>query len=76
MNSKVPTNGIYDGTLKQQYYIGGITFQPLKGVTIKADYVYKQTGDRNPSLAINPFPVGVPYYKTAGFISLGVGYSF
>lgn len=76
MNAKLPTNGIYDGTLDQQYYIGGITFQPLKGVTIKADYVFKQTGDKNPALTINPFPVGLPYYKQVGFFNLGVGYSF
>lgn len=76
MNAKIPVNGIYDGTLRQQYYIGGITFQPLKGVTVKADYVFKQTGDKNPNLAISPFPVGLPYYKTTGFFNLGVGYSF
>ncbi|MCW3084370.1 MAG: hypothetical protein JWP12_1736 [Bacteroidetes bacterium] len=76
MNYKLPSNGIVDGTLNQQYIIGGLTFQPLKGVTVKADYVFKQTGDKNPALVTTPFPVGIPYYKTQGFFNLGVGYSF
>ena len=76
MNNKLPDNGIFNGTLNQQYVIGGLTFQPLKGVTVKADYIFKQTGDKNPALVVNPFPVGRPYYKTQGFFSLGVGYSF
>lgn len=76
MNYKLPSNGIFDGTLNQQYVIGGLTFQPLKGITIKADYVFKKTGDVNPDLTINPFPVGQPYRTQQGFFNLGVGYSF
>ncbi len=76
MNYKLPSNGIVDGTLNQQYIIGGLTFQPIKGVTVKADYVFKQTGDKNPALVVTPFPTGIPYYKTQGFFNLGVGYSF
>lgn len=76
MNYKLPSNGIFNGTLNQQYIIGGITFQPLKGVTVKADYIFKKTGDVNPALVINPFPVGQPYRTQQGFLSLGVGYSF
>ena len=76
MNYKIPSNGIINGTLNQQYIISGITFQPVKGVTVKADYIYKKTGDINPSLVISPFPVGQPYLKEQGFLSLGVGYSF
>jgi hypothetical protein len=76
MNYKLPDNGIFDGTINQSYIIGGLTFQPIKGVTIKADYVFKQTGDQNPALVANPFPAGPKYYKQQGFFSLGVGYSF
>ncbi len=76
MNYKLPSNGIFDGTLNQQFVIGGITFQPLKGVTIKGDYVFKKTGDINPALVINPFPVAQPYRTNQGFFNLGVGYSF
>jgi hypothetical protein len=76
MNYKLPLNGVFDGTLNQQYLISGLTFQPLKGVTIKADYVFKKTGDVNPALIINPFPVGRPYRTEQGFFNLGIGYSF
>jgi hypothetical protein len=76
MNYKLPSNGLFDGTLNQQYLISGLTFQPLKGVTIKADYVFKETGDVNPALIINPFPAGQPYRTEQGFFNLGVGYSF
>jgi hypothetical protein len=76
MNYKLPDNGIFDGTLNQQYIVGGLTFQPLKGVSVKADYVFKQTGDQNPALVVSPFPAAQPYYKKQGFFSLGIGYSF
>jgi hypothetical protein len=76
MNYKLPSNGIFNGTLNQQYVIGGLTFQPLKGVTIKADYVFKKTGDVNPALVINPFPATQAYRTQQRFFSLGVGYSF
>jgi hypothetical protein len=70
------SNGLLDETLNQTYIIGGLTYQPIKGVTVKADYVFKQTGDQNPALVVNPFPGARPYQKKQGFFSLGVGYSF
>jgi hypothetical protein len=76
MNYKLPSNGIFNGTLNQQYIIGGVTFQPVKGVTVKADYIFKKTGDVNPALVINPYPIGQPYLREQGFLSLGIGYSF
>jgi hypothetical protein len=76
MNSRIPENGIFNGTLNQAYIIGGLTYQPVKGVTVKADYVFKQTGDPNPALVVNPFPAAPVYYNTQGFFSLGIGYSF
>jgi hypothetical protein len=76
MNYKLPKNGIYNGTLNQQYVVGGITFKPLKGITVKADYIFKETGDRNPALVVTPFPQNLPYFKKQGFFSLGIGYSF
>ena len=76
MNYKLPSNGLVNGTIDQQYVIGGLTFQPVKGVTIKTDYIFKHTGDVNPALVINPFPTGLPYQRDQGFFSLGVGYSF
>lgn len=76
MNYKLPDNGIYNGTLTQSYVVGGLTFQPIKGVSIKADYIFKKTGDQNPALVVNPFPAGPQYYKQQGYFSLGMGYSF
>ncbi|MEO6903461.1 MAG: hypothetical protein ABI315_09915 [Bacteroidia bacterium] len=76
MNHKLPKNGIYNGTLNQQFVVGGITFKPIKGVTIKADYIFKETGERNPALVVTPFPQSLPYFKKQGFFSLGLGYSF
>ncbi|HET6227195.1 MAG TPA: hypothetical protein VFF27_13000 [Bacteroidia bacterium] len=76
MNYKLPSNGLVNGTIDQQYVIGGLTFQPVRGVTVKADYIFKSTGDVNPALVINPFPTGRPYQRQQGFFSLGVGYSF
>ncbi len=73
MNNKLAKNGIADKTFNQTYVIGGISFQPIRGVIIKADYVFKQTGEQNPLL------VGVPdpdFKKEQGFFSLGLGYSF
>ena len=76
MNYKIPVNGLVNGINDQQYAIAGLTFQPLKGVTIKADYIFKKTGEVNPALNINPFPNGRPYQRENGFFSLGIGYSF
>lgn len=68
MNNKLPENATFDGTLNQTYIIGGLTYQPIKGVTVKTDYVFKQIGNFNSSIA--------PANRTEGFFSLGVGYSF
>lgn len=76
MNYKLPKNGIINGTLNQSYIIGGITYQPIKGVSVKADYIFKETGDINPLLVVNPYPIGPMYYKQQGYFTLGVGYSF
>jgi hypothetical protein len=76
MNHKLPDNAIFNGTLNQTYVVGGLTFQPIKGVSIKADYIFKKTGDQNPALVVNPYPAGPQDYKQQGYFSLGMGYSF
>ena len=76
LNSKIPSNGIENDILKQQYIVAGLTYLPVKGVVVKLDYVYKQTGDINPALNLNPFPNAPLYYTTNSFINLGFGYSF
>ncbi len=76
LNSSIPKNGIKNEILKQQYIIAGFSCFPTPGVVVKLDYVYKQTGDLNPALNLNPFPNAPAYYTTNSFINLGLGYSF
>lgn len=76
LNSTVASNGINNDMLKQQYIVGGITYQPIRGIVIKADYVHRITGTPNPQLYVNPYPQALPYYTSNGFFNLGLGYSF
>lgn len=76
MNKKLPTNGIYNGTLDQQYLVAGLCFLPINGVIIKLDYTYRMTGEINPALIINPYPQGIPYNTNQHIVNLGIGYSF
>ncbi len=78
LNAKLPSSpeGIYDGTLKQQHLIAGLTFLPIPNVAIKADVRLMQTGDQNPQLLINPAPNMLPYQPKNAFLNVGIGYSF
>lgn len=76
MNSKLPENGIFDGTLDQHYLVAGLCYLPLNGVIIKLDYTYRLTGEVNPALIINPYPQGISYQKQQHIVNLGVAYSF
>jgi hypothetical protein len=76
MNSQIPSNGIYDGTLKQQHLIVGLTYLPIRNVVIKTDVRLLNTGPQNPELIINPNPAAVPYQEHNTFFNLGIGYSF
>lgn len=76
MNAGIPENGIEDPRLQQHYVIAGVNYLPVRGVSIKADYVHRITGEPNPALWINPFPQTQPYYTSNGFFNLGLGYSF
>jgi hypothetical protein len=76
LNNSIPSNGIYDGTLKQQHLIAGFTYLPVPNVAIKADVRVMHTGDENPVLVINPSPARVPYRTNNSFVNLGIGYSF
>lgn len=76
LNATIPSNGLYDGTLKQNHLIIGAGYLPIPNVVIKADVRLLNTGDQNAALLINPSPNALPYQKTNTFINLGVGYSF
>ncbi|HEX2616149.1 MAG TPA: hypothetical protein VHL57_01340, partial [Flavobacteriales bacterium] len=65
-----------DPTLKRTYFVAGLTYQPITGVSVKADYVLRHTGAPNPALVVNPYPQMRPYFQDNGFLNLGLAYSF
>lgn len=76
VNSKIPQNGIIDGTLDQMNTIVGFTYLPLPNIAIKADVRLLHTGKQNQELIINPPPNQLPYRQNQQFINLGIGYAF
>jgi hypothetical protein len=76
VNYKVPGNGIKNGVNHKNYTIVGLTYRPVSGVVVKADYVLRNTGSRNDDLIVTPFPQQLPYYTSNGFVNVGFGYSF
>jgi hypothetical protein len=77
LNASLPKNGIEDGLQEKQYMIAGLHFQPLKGVSVKLDYVQRITGEYNKILYVtNPYASNIPFYTTYSFVNLGIGYSF
>ncbi|OMP77779.1 hypothetical protein [[Flexibacter] sp. ATCC 35208] len=76
LNSSIPSNGIYDGKLKQQHIIAGFSYLPIPNIAIKADVRLLHTGAENPALVINPSPARVPYKVNNSLLNIGIGYSF
>lgn len=77
LNASVPKNGIEDGLQEKQYIVAGLHYQPLKGISVKLDYVQRVTGEYNKSLYVtNPYATNTPFYATYSFVNLGIGYSF
>lgn len=76
LNKKIPVNGTENGINKKDFLTTGLTFQPVHGIVIKADYVYSKTGEPNPKLILNPSPQAPAFQSTNGFFNLGFGYSF
>ena len=76
MNSKIPENGIIDGTLKQQHILFGFSYLPINNVVMKADVRMLSTGEENPALIINPNPNAPAYQTNNTFLNLGLGFSF
>jgi hypothetical protein len=68
LNSEVPDGMFTNHLLEISYIVTGLTYQPVKGVAVKADYVSRTTGKPNPA------PAG--FEKTSGFLNLGLGYNF
>jgi len=76
LNYEIPGNGIINGINKKQYIITGLTYIPVHGIAIKADYVLRQTGAPNTALIVTPYPQAPLYYTSNGYINFGIGYSF
>jgi len=77
LNSVLPENGVKDDFQKKEYLITGITYQPVKGIAFKADYVNAYTGDYNKQLYVtNPFQTVLPFYRSSSFVNIGIAYSF
>ena len=76
LDQEIAENGIENDVNEKQYIVTGLTFKPIHGVAIKADYVFRTTGDQNPDLVINPSPQAPAFSTTNGFFNLGFGLSF
>ncbi len=76
VNASIPSNGITDGTLDQNYVVAGLTYLPIRNVAIKGDVRIAHTGSQNPDLILNPNPVAQPYQPNFSLINLGVAFSF
>ncbi|MBA3827418.1 MAG: hypothetical protein H0X33_00625 [Taibaiella sp.] len=67
LNTKIPGNGIYDGTEQQTHLVAGIGYFPIPNVVIKADVRLLHTGTPDAVLS---------YKQNNSFINIGIGYSF
>lgn len=76
MDASIPSNGITDETLNQNYIVAGFTYLPIRNVAIKADVRVAHTGAQNPDLIINPNPVAQPYQPNYNLVNVGVAFSF
>ena len=76
MNASLPSNGIADGTLRQQHLVAGLGYWPIPNVVVKADVRFLHTGDANDALLITPNPAAPPYDPNNVFLNLGIGFAF
>ena len=76
LDKTIPVNGIENDINEKNLIVAGLTFKPIHGIAIKADYVYRKTGEPNPKLVLNPSPQAPEFSATNGFFNIGFGYSF
>ncbi len=74
MNAAIPANGIDDPTLRRTYVVTGLTYAPVNGITVKADYTVRSSGAPDP--AVRSDPGSAPYFTHNGWFNIGLGYSF
>lgn len=76
MNRSLPSNAIPNPYYTQHHAFAGLTWMPHRGVGVKLDYHYVQSGAYNTRLIIVPDPFARPFFKVQHFFNLGVCYSF
>ncbi len=77
LNATVPENVKKDALQERQYFVVGVHFQPLKGISIKLDYVSRITSKYKSTIhGLNPYSERTSSYRDNEFINLGIGYSF
>jgi hypothetical protein len=76
LNASIPSNALYDGTIKRNNLFVGFSYLPIPNIVIKADVRLLHTGEQNPLLLINPSPNALPYKQSNTFLNFGIGYSF
>ncbi len=77
LQNQLPNNALKDDLYKQQYFVAGISYQPIKAIVFKLDYVLRNTGNYNPALHIfNPYEYNDPVFVNNHFVNLGLAYSF
>lgn len=62
LNSTIPANGVFDGSLRQDHVIAGVEFLPIPNAAVKGDVRFRRTAATS-----NP---------NALFLNVGVAYSF
>ncbi len=73
LNAKIASNGMDNKALEKMYLFAGLVYKPIRGVSIKFDYMFAQTGLPNEAI-INPS--NTPFYRNNSQLNLGLGYSF
>ncbi|MES2388101.1 MAG: hypothetical protein V4543_08870 [Bacteroidota bacterium] len=77
MHAEMPVEGEKDPQYNKKYLVVGLTYSPVQGVTLKADFVQAQSGTPNPRLMNNPAARALdPYYTNRRIVNIGIGYSF
>ena len=77
MNYILPENAVSDDFLKKEFLVTGLTYQPIRSIAFKIDYVHRSTGDYNKTLyTSNPYSSVLPFYKNNSNLNIGMAYSF
>jgi len=75
INARIPSNGVPDGTLNQNFLVAGFSYLPTRNVAVKADISVIQTGNQKTNL-INQIPAAQSFQTSNNLVSLGIAFSF